>query len=276
MSVELDPAELHFKRPFQREVSQVLKLRNPNSVPVAFKVKTTAPKQYCVRPNSGRIEPGAEEEVQVLLQAMKEDPPLDYKCRDKFLVQSVGVPAGRDFNNWSHIEQTDRTLIQEKKIRVAFLPADDSTPAKPNGFREETPHRHPSPDAATPQPPSTAPTGQMPVPESRPKDNKYLAEAGSPQVQERSPAREVAAPIPTSVEELQAQLAEAHSVIAKLKEQTDDSGLRRRKGDSSAKAEERMTSGPTSLVAHQTQEGVPIKVVAGLCFLCFLLAYFFF
>ena len=29
-----------------------------------MKVKTTAPKQYCVRPNSGRIEAGMEVEVQ--------------------------------------------------------------------------------------------------------------------------------------------------------------------------------------------------------------------
>ena len=31
------------------------------------------------------------EKCQVLLQAMKEDPPLDAKCRDKFLVQSAMV-----------------------------------------------------------------------------------------------------------------------------------------------------------------------------------------
>ncbi|KAK5162538.1 hypothetical protein LTR04_003469, partial [Oleoguttula sp. CCFEE 6159] len=44
MSVELDPVELGFQRPFTHEVSQTLRLRNPNSDPVAFKVKTTAPK----------------------------------------------------------------------------------------------------------------------------------------------------------------------------------------------------------------------------------------
>jgi hypothetical protein len=63
MSVEIDPQELGFHRPFTVEVSEVLKIRNPNSHPVAFKVKTTAPKQYCVRPNSGRVEPGKEVEV---------------------------------------------------------------------------------------------------------------------------------------------------------------------------------------------------------------------
>jgi hypothetical protein len=35
----------------------------------------------------------------VLLQAMKQDPPLDAKCRDKFLVQSVAVTPDREFDN---------------------------------------------------------------------------------------------------------------------------------------------------------------------------------
>jgi hypothetical protein len=30
---------------------------------------------------------------------MKEDPPLDAKCRDKFLVQSVLVTADKEFTN---------------------------------------------------------------------------------------------------------------------------------------------------------------------------------
>ncbi|EZF28939.1 hypothetical protein H101_07374 [Trichophyton interdigitale H6] len=64
MSVEIEPGELGFKRPFTKEVTEILYLRNPNSDPVAFKVKTTAPKHYCVRPNSGRIEPGKQVEVQ--------------------------------------------------------------------------------------------------------------------------------------------------------------------------------------------------------------------
>jgi hypothetical protein len=35
----------------------------------------------------------------VLLQAMKEDPAPDAKCRDKFLVQSVLVTADKEFSN---------------------------------------------------------------------------------------------------------------------------------------------------------------------------------
>jgi len=55
--------------------------------------------RYCVRPNSGRIEPKKDVEVQVLLQAMKEDPPADAKCRDKFLVQSIAISADNEYSN---------------------------------------------------------------------------------------------------------------------------------------------------------------------------------
>ena len=112
--------------PLTQLVKRSLAVSNHNSQAVAYKVKTTAPKQYCVRPNSGRIEPGETVEVQgasslpvpagrhrhttsspcsrrlclslhaVLLQPMKEDPAPNAKCRDKFLVQSVLVTPERE------------------------------------------------------------------------------------------------------------------------------------------------------------------------------------
>lgn len=42
----------------------------------------------------------------VLLQAMKEDPPPDAKCRDKFLVQSVLVTADKEFTNVGSLVST--------------------------------------------------------------------------------------------------------------------------------------------------------------------------
>lgn len=106
-------------------------MSNPNNQPVAFKVKTTAPKQYCVRPNSGRIEPGEKIEVQVLLQPMKEEPPSSAKCRDKFLVQSTIITPERETTSlseiWGLVEKEDKSAIHEQKIRCAFLPATSAT-----------------------------------------------------------------------------------------------------------------------------------------------------
>lgn len=101
-------------------------MANPNPQPVAFKVKTTAPKQYCVRPNSGRIEPGEKVEVQVLLQPLKEEPPVNAKCRDKFLVQSAVISADKETLSitdlWAVLERDAKSSIAEHKIRCAFLP----------------------------------------------------------------------------------------------------------------------------------------------------------
>ena len=44
-------------------VTSHLKLRNPSDKRVCFKVKTTAPKRYCVRPNSGFVNAGEEVDV---------------------------------------------------------------------------------------------------------------------------------------------------------------------------------------------------------------------
>ena len=44
--------------PYTDVVTAVLKLTNETDRRVCFKVKTTAPKRYCVRPNSGIVELG--------------------------------------------------------------------------------------------------------------------------------------------------------------------------------------------------------------------------
>ena len=39
----------------------------------------------------------------VLLQAMREDPPPDARCRDKFLVQSIAITSERDLGGTTAI-----------------------------------------------------------------------------------------------------------------------------------------------------------------------------
>ncbi|KAI9829002.1 MAG: phosphatidylinositol-binding protein scs2 [Thelocarpon impressellum] len=316
MSVELNPPELSFQRPFTQEVIQSLHLKNPNHDPLAFKVKTTAPKQYCVRPNSGRIEAGMEVEVQVLLQSMKEDPPPDAKCRDKFLVQTIPITADREFASvtaiWQFVEQTAKASIQEKKIRVSFLPAPGQRNGKytlvcrrnhrltvPQHLRNELDvpdsdppaYSSPSSEAFTPAQGgdrSNAPVGPVSRFESRPGDSKNLGDAvrsaGNPATStanQPSVVSSITAAVPTSSEELKAQLAEAKATIGRLTEQAKDQGLRQRKTEAVTQdARERLSAGTTGQgVPGQPQttlEGVPVQIVAALCLLSFLLAYLFF
>ena len=55
----LEPSnELRFKGPSENEFSSVsLKITNPTEKRIAFKVKTTAPKRYCVKPSGGVLDP---------------------------------------------------------------------------------------------------------------------------------------------------------------------------------------------------------------------------
>ncbi|KAJ2459822.1 phosphatidylinositol-binding protein scs2 [Coemansia sp. RSA 2424] len=137
MALVYEPGDaLAFNQPFKAVTQDVLRLTNKNNSPVAFKVKTTAPKQYCVRPNAGRIEPGDAVEVQVVLQPMKEEPAADFKCRDKFLVQSIQITPEMESmpmtELWAMVEREAKSSINEKKLRVRYIP--ESTPG--NGVQQ--------------------------------------------------------------------------------------------------------------------------------------------
>ncbi|XP_023482577.1 vesicle-associated membrane protein-associated protein B/C isoform X2 [Equus przewalskii] len=89
--LSLEPQhELKFRGPFTDVVTTNLKLGNPTDRNVCFKVKTTAPRRYCVRPNSGIIEAGASINVSVMLQPFDYDP--NEKSKHKFMVQSLFAP----------------------------------------------------------------------------------------------------------------------------------------------------------------------------------------
>lgn len=251
--------------------------------------------RYCVRPNSGTIPPNGNVEVQVLLQAMKEDPPLDAKCRDKFLVQSVPIGGAESSGGfpamWSSIEKTNKSAIQERKIRVNFLPA--NTSATPNGVATQDHQQHQpddDPPAYSSPPPqfgspiSSTTSNTVPI-DSKPVGAKSLsdakASASNPATTKTNSsisnattaasnaASAVTSALPTSTEELKQQLAEARTQIAKLKDSAADSGLRQRKlQEAGEKLQTAMPPGG--------ETGVPLQMVAGLCLLSFLLAYFFF
>ncbi|XP_045463249.1 vesicle-associated membrane protein-associated protein B/C-like isoform X2 [Harmonia axyridis] len=81
--------ELKFKGPFNVPVTSYMKLTNPSETTVFFKIKTTAPKKYCVRPNSGKLLPKEVAEIAITLQPLESG--VD-KNKHKFMVQSVFVP----------------------------------------------------------------------------------------------------------------------------------------------------------------------------------------
>lgn len=144
--------ELSFRRPFTSIQKESLKVASlSTSSCVAFKVKTTAPKQYCVRPNSGRLHPGQSVVVQVIMQPMRDDPPEDFKCKDKFLVQCMAIDSSlmqldqetanaRLKDLWTEREKADKLaaesggtrLVHEIKLRVSFAQSGKKGDAEPS------------------------------------------------------------------------------------------------------------------------------------------------
>ncbi|KAF8413005.1 hypothetical protein HHK36_000977 [Tetracentron sinense] len=120
----------------QKQSSCSLQLTNKTDQYVAFKVKTTNPKNYCVRPNTGIVLPGTTCDVTVTMQAQKEAPP-DMQCKDKFLLQSVAAHSGattEDITPEMFNKEVGKT-IEEFKFRVVYIPANPPLPG-PEGSEE--------------------------------------------------------------------------------------------------------------------------------------------
>ncbi|XP_013855528.1 vesicle-associated membrane protein-associated protein B/C isoform X2 [Austrofundulus limnaeus] len=111
------PQELKFRGPFTDVVTATLKLTNPTDRNVCFKVKTTAPRRYCVRPNSGIIDPGTSINVSVMLQPFDYDP--NEKSKHKFMVQSMLAP--RDMTDMEGVwKEAKPEELMDSKLRCAF------------------------------------------------------------------------------------------------------------------------------------------------------------
>lgn len=92
MTLELIPnADLVFKGPFTAVSTTTLKLANSGNERFAYKIKTTAPKRYCVKPNSGFLDPHNTVNIQVMLQPNNGGQPDD-RTKHKFMVQWAAVP----------------------------------------------------------------------------------------------------------------------------------------------------------------------------------------
>eukprot|EP00270_Netrium_digitus_P021266 TRINITY_DN900_c0_g1_i2.p1 TRINITY_DN900_c0_g1~~TRINITY_DN900_c0_g1_i2.p1 ORF type:complete len:224 (-),score=43.76 TRINITY_DN900_c0_g1_i2:360-1031(-) len=132
--LSIQPGELKFTFELRKQVSSSLRLVNVTSDPVAFKVKTTAPKQYCVRPNTGIIPPSSSFEVTVTMQAQKEAPP-DMQCKDKFLVQSVIVPEGVATPDQDLFNKESGREVHDAKLRVVYVaPQPTDSVSEANGI----------------------------------------------------------------------------------------------------------------------------------------------
>ncbi|EPS62059.1 hypothetical protein M569_12733, partial [Genlisea aurea] len=132
--LEIKPLELQFPFEVKKQISCSLLLTNNGDDYVAFKVKTTNPKTYCVKPNTGLVLPHSTSDVIVTMQAQKEAPP-DMQCKDKFLLQSVVVKPGTTVHDIAPelFNKDSSHQVNECKLRVAYV--SPLQPSSPDGSK---------------------------------------------------------------------------------------------------------------------------------------------
>ncbi|XP_010264263.1 PREDICTED: vesicle-associated protein 1-1-like [Nelumbo nucifera] len=135
--LSIEPQELKFPFELKKQISCSLQLSNKTDNYVAFKVKTTNPKKYCVRPNTGIVLPRSTCDVIVTMQAQREAPP-DMQCKDKFLLQSVFASPGatvKDINPETFNKESGNH-IEECKLRVVYVSPPQPPSPVPEGSEE--------------------------------------------------------------------------------------------------------------------------------------------
>ncbi|KAH1068450.1 hypothetical protein GYH30_006133 [Glycine max] len=139
--LHIQPQELQFPFELRKQISCSLQLSNKTDNYVAFKVKTTNPKKYCVRPNTGVVMPRSTCDVIVTMQAQKEAPP-DMQCKDKFLLQSVVASPGattKDITPEMFNKESGHD-VEECKLRVVYVaPPQPPSPVQEGSDEDSSP-----------------------------------------------------------------------------------------------------------------------------------------
>lgn len=122
--LELDLEELIFEGPFNRGVSRNLVLSNPSrTLRVAFKMKTTSPRLFFVRPNIGVLDPKQQVTVEIYVQPIVQRQELKQQKRHKFLILAAEVMVGVEMANlpdfWKNQKPND---IWDTKIKCFLFP----------------------------------------------------------------------------------------------------------------------------------------------------------
>eukprot|EP01087_Luapelamoeba_hula_P011025 TRINITY_DN2961_c0_g1_i1.p1 TRINITY_DN2961_c0_g1~~TRINITY_DN2961_c0_g1_i1.p1 ORF type:complete len:344 (+),score=55.90 TRINITY_DN2961_c0_g1_i1:68-1033(+) len=121
-TLTIAPMILYFPPPLNRIITNLVKLHNNNKTQyVAYKVKTTRPNRYCVRPNLGLIAPDDTIELQIHFSFQK-DPPTSLRTKDKFQVESIvfNSPVKPDQPIAELFKTTPKDKIETQKLKSRF------------------------------------------------------------------------------------------------------------------------------------------------------------
>ncbi|KAG6427743.1 hypothetical protein SASPL_111990 [Salvia splendens] len=124
----IEPQELTFRFELMKNASCTIRLRSNSSRHVAFKVMTTSPEKYFVKPNNGILSPGSTCHVEVTMRAPEEVPP-NMECKDKFLIKSVLASPDDTVAKTRKLFNDRAHAVGDYKLRVVYvLPQQQQSP----------------------------------------------------------------------------------------------------------------------------------------------------
>lgn len=140
--IEMDPpVALRFLKTAEGgQVKETLKLTNKTDGHVAFKVKTTAPKAYVVRPSSGTVGPHDVSIVDIYLQ------PGGEGQSHRFLVQAHPVNSAEPLSR-EQFAEFKKENIEEQRLNVVFEESADAPAVVKTSYQSGA-----SPDAGRSKP----------------------------------------------------------------------------------------------------------------------------
>ena len=97
-------------------------LTNVSNERVCFKIKTTAPKRYCVTPNLGVIGPHQSVQISTALKPFEFNP--DGKHQNKFMVQFMFAPDG-EINQDTLWKEAALSQVMKRKLNCVFTLLDE-------------------------------------------------------------------------------------------------------------------------------------------------------
>ncbi|XP_053399459.1 motile sperm domain-containing protein 2-like isoform X2 [Mercenaria mercenaria] len=114
-----------------KEASDIITLKNTLPYTIAYKVKTTSPEKYRVRPSSGLIKSGTETEVMIHLQQGYQNT----VHKDKFLIMAMEV-ANESNKSFSELwKSVQKDSIMEHRLRCVASTSKESTGNLGGGFK---------------------------------------------------------------------------------------------------------------------------------------------
>ncbi len=124
LPISISPKQIRYTSPCDHEQTESLAFTNNNPFPVTYKISTTRPQSYAVRPNFGTLLSGQRVMVQFILMEILEAGDVgreQAKRRDRFRVQSVPVQDVAHGSMFDWKSDREGARIEELKIKVELV-----------------------------------------------------------------------------------------------------------------------------------------------------------